>query len=216
MIAARDKIISTLYAGRQRNDCKTFFNMGADSMKPARKFCFSSFILLLSVPLAQFVMAADQVHSSKVEDRATFIDGEWTGTGSFFLGRDWGNQITSCSEVKLKYVGAKTKYEVHEGFAVCNGKLYPFTDDLKFGIKEDGTIFYVSSKNHTLMPDTIIGSVSDCALHTATTHGNSIDDVTIIRKGDILIYRQWHAASDGNPAYAFTAILTQDPSLIKK
>ena len=171
-------------------------------------------IFLLNFSLAQFVMAADQVQSSKVDDRATFLDGEWTGTGSFFLGKDWGNQITSCSEVKLNYVGAKTKYEVHEGFAVCNGKLNPFNDNSKFLINEDGTIFYVSSKDHTLIPDAIVGSVSDGALHTATVHGNSIDDVTIVRKGDILIYRQWHAASDGNPAYAFTAILTQNPSLI--
>ena len=185
-------------------------------MKLARKFWLSFFIFLLNFLLAQFVMAADQVQSSKVDDRATFLDGEWTGTGSFFLGKDWGNQITSCSEVKLKYVGTKTEYEVHEGFAVCNGKLNPFNDNSKFGIKEDGTIFYLSSKDHTLIPDTIVGSVSDGTLHTATVHGNSIDDVTIMRKGDILIYRQWHAASEGDPAYAFAAILTQDPSLIKK
>ena len=82
-------------------------------MKFAREFWLSSFIFLLSFLSAQFVMAAGQVQSSKVDDRATFLDGEWTGTGSFFLGRDWGNQITSCSEVKLKYVGTKTKYEVH-------------------------------------------------------------------------------------------------------
>jgi len=188
---------------------------GADSMKLARKFCLS-FIFLLNFLLAQFVMASDQVQSSEGDDRATFLNGEWTGTGSFFLGKDWGNQITSCSEVKLKYFGSKTKYEVHEGFAVCNGKLNPFNDDSKFGIKEDGTISYMSSKDHTLIPDTIVGRVSDGTLHTATVHGNSIDDVTIMRKGDILIYRQWHAASEGNPAYVFTAILTQDPSLIKR
>jgi hypothetical protein len=58
--------------------------------------------------------------------------------------------------------------------------------------------------------------VSDGVLHTATLHGNAVDDVTITRKGDILIYRQWHAASDGNPAYAFSAILTQDPTLVRK
>ena len=171
-------------------------------------------VFLLNFSLAQFAMAADQVQSSQVDDRAAFLDGEWTGTGSFFLGKDWGNQITSCSEVKLTYVGAKTKYEVHEGFAVCNGKLNPFNDDSKFRINEEGTIFYVSSKDHSLIPDTIVGSVSNGTLHTATVHGNSTDDVTIVRKGDILIYRQWHAASDGNPAYAFTAILTQNPCLI--
>ncbi len=184
-------------------------------MKLAREF-WLSFFILLNFLLAQFAIADDRVQPSRADDRATFLDGEWIGAGSFFLGKDWGNQIMSCSEVKLKYVGAKTKYEVHGGFAVCNDKLNPFNDDLKFGIKEDGTIFYVSSKDRTLTPDTIVGSVSDGALHTATIHGNSVDDVTIIRKGDILIYRQWHAASDGNPAYAFTAILTQDPSLIKK
>ncbi len=185
-------------------------------MKLIRELWLSCLIFLLNFLLPQSVTAADQVQSSKVDDRATFLNGEWTGTGSFFLGKDWGNQITSCSEVKLKYVGTKTRYEVHEGFAVCNGKLNPFNDDLKFGIKEDGSIFYVSSKDHTLIPDTIVGSVSDGILHTATVHGNSVDDVTIMRKGDILIYRQWHAASEGNPAYVFTAILTQDPSLIEK
>ena len=185
-------------------------------MKLALEFTLSSFILVLNVLFAQVAMAEDQVQLSKVDQRATFLDGEWIGTGSFFLGKDWGNQIASCSEVKLKFVGARTAYEVHEGYAVCNGKLNPFNDNSKFGIKEDGTIFYISSRDHTLTPDTIVGSVSDGALHTATVHGNSVDDVSIIRKGDILIYRQWNAAPEGAPAYAFTAILTQNPSLIRK
>ena len=191
-------------------------NNEGDSMRIAREFWLSFFIFLLNLLLTQFVMAAEQVQPSKVDDRATFLDGEWTGTGSFFLGEDYGNQITGCSEVKLSYVGTKTKYEVHGGSAVCNGKFNPFNEEAKFGIKEDGTIFYVISKEHTLIPDTIVGSVSNGILHTQTPHGNSIDDVTIMRKGDILIFRQCDAASEGNPAYAFTAILTQDPSLIKK
>ena len=74
----------------------------------------------------------------------------------------------------------------------------------------------MSSKDHTLAPGAIVGAVSEDALHTATVHGNAKDDVSIVRKGDILIYRQWHAAAEGNPAYAFTAILTRDPSLFKK
>ncbi len=176
-------------------------------MKPAREFWLSCFICLLSFLLVQLAMAADQDQSSKSDGRATFLDGEWSGAGSFFLGKGWGDQITSCSEVKLRFVGAKTSYEVHEGSAVCNGKLNSFNDNSKFGIKKDGTIFYVSSKDHTLTPDTIVGSVSNGALHTATIHGNSIDDVTIIGKGDILIYRQWNSAPEGPPAYAFTAIL---------
>ena len=180
-------------------------------MKIAREFWFVVSILLLNVLLARFALAGDQV-----DGRAAFLDGEWTGAGSFFLGKDFGNQIMSCSEVKLKYVGNSTSYEVHEGYAVCNGKTNPFNDDSKFGINEDGTIFYVSSKDHTLAPGDIVGAVSEDALHTATVHGNSKDDVTIVRKGDILIYRQWHAAAEGNPAYAFTAILTRDPSLFKK
>ena len=179
-------------------------------MKLAREF-WLSFFILLNFLLAQFAIADDRVQPSRADDRATFLDGEWIGAGSFFLGKDWGNQITSCSEVKLKYVGAKTKYEVHGGFAVCNGKLNPFNDDSKFGIKEDGEF-----KGSYFDPRYNRRKRERRRLHTATIHGNSVDDVTIIRKGDILIYRQWHAASDGNPAYAFTAILTQDPSLIKK
>jgi hypothetical protein len=116
--------------------------------------------------------------------------------------------------VKLRYVGDKTRYEVHEGFAVCDGKKTRFDDDSKFGVSEDGTIFYVSSREHRLSPGTIVGRVGEGVLHTATVHGAAVDDVTIARKGDILIYRQWNAAARGDPGYVFTAILTRNPSLL--
>ena len=78
-------------------------------MKLAREFTLSSFIFVLNVLFAQAAMAGDQAQLSKVDERATFLDGEWIGTGSFFLGKDWGNQIASCSEVKLKFAGPERR-----------------------------------------------------------------------------------------------------------
>ena len=59
--------------------------------EPELKMFRAVFIIFLKQALALPAvaeMAADQDRSSKVDERAAFLDCEWTGTGSFFLGKE--------------------------------------------------------------------------------------------------------------------------------
>jgi len=79
------------------------------------------------------------VSNALADDGASFVNGDWIGTGSFQM----GDQISACSEVKMRFGGSKTSYVVREASMICgNMPKQDFTAVDAFSVKEDGQIYF--------------------------------------------------------------------------
>ncbi|ABD87919.1 hypothetical protein [Rhodopseudomonas palustris] len=140
---------------------------------------------------------------------ASFIDGVWVGKGTFQM----GDKVHSCGDIKMKFVGSETSYQVHEAHMVCEelGK-QTFTEVDKFTIDNDGTITFVEGTATNLKPNTKVGSVKGQSLVTLNPIDDvKIDDIKMRLDGDVLIYDQIASAPGQTPDYSLVAILTKEP-----
>ncbi len=138
-------------------------------------------------------------------DGASFVDGDWVGTGSFQL----GDRLVACPEVKMKFVGSKTAYEVHEASLVCgNDPKQNFTEVDKFAVKEDGQISFEEGTNTKIKKGLRVGEVKGDILSTLNPiDGGGVDDISLQRAGDFLIYHQVAGNPGETPAYSLMAIM---------
>ncbi len=141
---------------------------------------------------------------------ASFIDGVWVGKGTFQM----GDKVHSCGDIRMKFVGSETSYQVHEAHMVCDelGK-QTFSEIDKFTVDSDGTITFVEGTATNLKPNTKVGSVKGNALVTLNPIDDvKIDDIKIRLDGDVLIYDQIASAPGQTPDYSLVAILTKEPA----
>jgi hypothetical protein len=139
---------------------------------------------------------------------ASFIDGVWVGKGTFQM----GDKLYSCGDIKMKYVGSETSYQVHEAEMTCDelGK-QTFSEIDKFAIDADGAIIFKEGTATKLKPDTKVGTVKGNSLVTLNPIDDSkIDDIRMRLDGDVLIYDQIASVPGKTPDYSLVAILTKE------
>ena len=148
------------------------------------------------------------------DEGASFVNGDWIGTGSFQM----GEQISACSEVKMRFGGSKTAYEVREASITCgNGPRQEFTQMYLFSVKEDGQIYFEQGINSKLAKGTKMGVVKDSKLHTTSpSDTGGVDDISIEKAGDFLLYNEFAGVPGETPAYSLLAIMKKDPSAAAK
>ena len=162
---------------------------------------------------SSLVLAAASVlvaSNALADDGASFVNGDWIGTGSFQI----GEQIMACSEVKMRFGGSKTTYVVREASMICgNGPKQDFTAVDAFSVKEDGQIYFDGGTNTTLPKETKVGAVKDNKLRTVNPiDTGGLDDISMQKAGDFLIYNQVAGVPGETPAYSLMAIMKKDPS----
>jgi hypothetical protein len=152
--------------------------------------------------------------SAFADDGAAFVNGDWIGTGSFQMGAD----IVACQEIKMRFSGSKDAYVVREASMLCgNAPKQDFTEVDTFVIKEDGQIYFDSGMNTKLAKGTKVGVVKDDALRTVNPIENdNVDDISIRKAGDFLIYNQVAGIPGKNPDYALMAIMKKDAGAVTK
>jgi hypothetical protein len=165
---------------------------------------------------SSFVLAAASAFFASqalADDGATFVNGDWIGTGSFQM----GDQVSACSEVKMRFSGAKDSYVVREASLVCGDLKQNFTEVDSFVIKEDGAIYFDSGTNTSLPKGTKVGAVKDDALRTVNPiDTGGVDDISIKAAGAFVIYSQVAGVPGKTPDYALLAILKKDPAAVPK
>jgi hypothetical protein len=161
--------------------------------------------------VAAGVLAASQAFA---DDGASFVNGDWIGTGTFQMGAD----VVACSEVKMRFSGSKDTYVVREASMICgNAPKQDFTAVDSFAVSEDGQITFDGGTNTTLAKGTKVGSVKDDVLHNLNPiDTGGVDDITLRRAGDFLIYNQIAGAPGKSPDYALLAIMKRDPNAAAK
>ncbi len=166
----------------------------------------SSLILAVAGALAASHALAD--------DGASFANGDWIGTGSFQM----GEQIMACSEVKMRFGGSTTAYEVREASMTCgNGPKQEFKEFAYFSIGEDGQISFDHGSAQNLAKGTHVGAVKGDKLRTINPiEGKSVDDISIQKTGDFLIYNQIAGVPGQTPDYSLMAIMKKDASAAAK
>ena len=148
------------------------------------------------------------------DDGASFVNGDWIGTGAFQL----GGEISACSEVKMRFGGSKTTYVVREASMICgNGPKQDFTEVDTFSVKEDGQINFEQGTNTKLAKETKVGVVKDNKLRTVNPiDTGGVDDISMQRPEISLIYNQVAGVPGETPAYSLMAIMKKDPSAAAK
>jgi hypothetical protein len=161
---------------------------------------------LLILTAAGALMATNAL----ADDGATFLNGDWIGTGSFQM----GGEIMACSEVKMRFSGSKTEYVVREASMICGtGPKQEFTEIDAFSIREDGQIYFETGTNTKLAKNTKVGVVKDDKLRTVNPiEADNVDDISMQRAGDFVIYSQVAGVPGKTPDYSLMAILKKDPS----
>ena len=165
--------------------------------------------------LLMFAVASALAASNALaDDGASFINGDWIGTGSFQM----GEQIMACSEVKMRFTGSKTAYVVREASMICgNGPKQDFTAVDAFSIKEDGQIYFEGGTTTTLAKQTKVGVVKDNKLRTINPiEGDDVDDISMQKAGDFVIYNQVAGVPGKTPDYSLMAIMKKDTSAAAK
>ena len=160
---------------------------------------------------AFFIVAASLLAAgaARADGGASFVDGDWIGTGSFQM----GDRLLACSEIKMRFVGTATSYEVHEASMVCGTEpKQDFTAVDKFAVKEDGQITFEGGTNTILAKGLKVGSVKGNVLRTLNPIDNSgnMDDISMKRAGDFLIYNQVAGVPGKTPDYALMAIMKKE------
>jgi len=160
------------------------------------------------------VASALMASQALADDGASFVNGDWIGTGSFQL----GDQISACSEVKMRFAGSQTTYQVREASMTCgSGPKQDFTAVDTFSIKEDGGIYFEGGTNTTLPKGLKVGDVKGNKLHTINPiEGGTVDDISLQKAGDFLVYNQISGVPGETPAYSLLAIMKKDPSAAAK
>ena len=148
------------------------------------------------------------------DDGASFVKGDWIGTGAFQL----GGEVSACAEVKMRFGGSKTAYEVREASMTCgSGPKQEFKEVAYFSIGEDGRIAFDHGTAKNIEKGAPVGSVKDGKLRTVNPiDGQSVDDITIAKAGEFLIYNQIAGVQGKTPDYSLMAILKKDPSAAAK
>ncbi len=166
-----------------------------------------SFVILTA---AGALMASNAL----ADNGATFVNGDWIGTGSFQM----GEQISACPEVKMRFRGSKTAYEVHEASMTCgSGPKQDFTDVATFSIKEDGQISFEGGTNTARAKGTKVGVVKDNKLRTISpVDTGGVNDISIEKAGDFLLYNETAGVPGETPVYSLMAILKKDPAAAAK
>lgn len=166
---------------------------------------------------SSFVLAAASAFFASqalADEGATFINGDWIGTGSFQM----GERLVACPEVKMRFTGAKDAYVVREASLICGSEpKQNFTEVDGFVIKEDGAIYFDSGTATSLPKGTKVGAVKDDALHTANPiDTGGVDDISIKKAGNYIIYNQVAGVPGKTPDYALLAIMKKDPAAAPK
>ena len=108
--------------------------------------------------------------------------------------------------------------KLHEASMICgNGPKQEFTEVAIFTIKEDGQIYFEGGTNTTLAKGTKVGAVKDNKLRTVNPiETGGVDDISMQKAGDFLIYNQIAGVPGETPAYSLMAIMKKDPSAAAK
>jgi hypothetical protein len=160
------------------------------------------------------VVSALLASNALADDGASFLNGDWIGTGAFQM----GGEISACSEVKMRFEGSKTNYVVRDASMICgNGPKQDFPGAAIFAVKEDGQIYFEQGTNTTLAKETKVGAVKDNKLRTVNPiDTGGVDDISMQKAGDFLIYNQIAGVPGETPAYSLMAIMKKDPSAAAK
>ena len=152
--------------------------------------------------------------SALADDGASFVKGDWIGMGAFQL----GDEISACSEVKMRFEGSKTGFEVHEASMTCgNAPKQEFTAFAYFTVDENGILAYDRGTAKNIATGTHVGVVKDNKLHMVNpVEGDNVDDIHIQKAGDLLIYDQRAGEPGQTPDYSLLAIMKRDPSAAPK
>lgn len=139
---------------------------------------------------------------------ASFVDGVWTGKGTFQM----GGEVHTCPDIRMTFKGSATTYEVDEASMICDGLgKQTFSEIDKFTIDADGGITFVQGTATSLKPNTLVGSVKGNTLTTLNPIDEAkIDDIRMRLDGDVLIYDQIASAPGKTPDYALVAIMRRE------
>jgi hypothetical protein len=140
---------------------------------------------------------------------ASFIDGVWVGKGAFQI----GDKLHGCDDIKMKFVGSETSFEVREAHMVCGelGK-QSFPGTGQFAVDKDGVIIFVGGTDTTIKPNTKVGFTKGNNLVMLNPIDDvKIDDIKMRLDGDVMIYDQIASAPGQTPDYSLVAILTKEP-----
>ena len=86
-----------------------------------------------------------------------------------------------------------------------------------FSVKEDGQIYFEGGTNTKLAKETKVGVVKDNKLRTINPiEGSNVDDISMQKAGDFLIYNQIAGVPGATPDYSLMAIMKKDPSAATK
>ncbi len=92
-----------------------------------------------------------------------------------------------------------------------------FTDVDTFNIKEDGQIYFEGGTNTKRAKETKVGVVKDNKLRTVNPiDTGGVNDISMQKAGDFLIYNQTSGVPGETPAYSLMAIMKKDPSAAAK
>jgi hypothetical protein len=129
---------------------------------------------------------------------ASQLDGEWVGKGSVQL----GPLVLACSEIKMKFVGTATLYGIRGASIVCEDVKNTYDDNGNFEIRTNNEIYHNNRK---------VGAIVENELSLlAQEMGETENQLTLRREGDLLYYYQVVRKPGQRPDYGAVAIMTRN------
>jgi len=154
---------------------------------------------LLLILLAQTLALAANAESAK------FIDGVWTGKGTFQMGPN----LFACNDIMMKFSGDERTFVVREASMKCDGMdPQTFTEVDTFTLNGDGSLTFEKGVATQIAAGTRVGKVRGNRLTMLNPiDATKMDDIDIRLSGDTLIYSQIAGAADVQPDYSLMAIM---------
>jgi hypothetical protein len=154
---------------------------------------------------ALLIVLMQAVGFSAAAESARFIDGTWTGKGTFQM----GDRILSCGEIAMKFNGDDKTFVVREASMKCEG-MDPqnFTEVDTFALDANGDLTFEKGVATQLAGGTKVGKVNGNRLTMLNPiNATKVDDIDMRLSGDILVYSQIAGAPGVRPDYALLAFL---------
>ncbi len=148
-----------------------------------------------SILLAALCLLAAPAHA---QSGATAVDGAWVGKGSVQL----GPQLLACEEIRIRFVGTATLYGPRGASIACGAVRNTYEDSTDFAIDANDDIFL---KGHR-----VGHAVADGLDILAPEMGETESEITLRRRGDLLLYLQAVRKPGQRPDYGVVAILKKD------
>jgi hypothetical protein len=151
------------------------------------------------VPTALFLASTAALTAADT----SFVGGEWVGTASFHNKMFPQKKIVSCGQVALKFEGDQKHYRFLGAKMQCEGiPSHDQPEASQYDVRDNGGIYFNDAK---------VGQVEGNTLHIANPmimgSEQGVDDYTIRREGDVLIFTEFAGVPGKTPWYSFVAVM---------